>query len=301
VVTLRLRRFWRGAEKPGGFFDQLVQRAVGESVRIVTSRRDSADLEIVRAGSSLPRIILARGAARVRTFQGHDDRWADQHVVRPSQRRSVWFTAENLRPPAADDWAGFLSFDTDPLSGRNAYLPLWILDLKDYNESGDLHVADLLRTRYPRPDRTGFVCAFIGNPDPMRFHAIKALGQLGEVHVFGRAVGKPVNNKIAIARGYRYILTFENDLYPGYTTEKCLDGARTGCVPLYRGLAPEWSINAHSMVNCLPEMGVEGLVETVCRLESDREERANILASPVLREAPDTSAAELLIRRVMCE
>jgi len=293
-----MSHFWPGAGRPDGFFPRLVTRALGEPVRVVTSARDRVDLEIVRADPSLLR--LARGRLAKRLIPGgRDARWADQRCVRPSIARSVWFTAENVRPPSTDDWAGFLSFDTDPLGGRNAYLPLWILDLKDYNSSGDLRVNDLLEQRIPDVDRKGFVCAFIGNPDPMRFHAIDALQEIGPVDIFGRSVGRPVSNKNAVARGYRYILTFENDLYPGYVTEKILDGARTGCIPLYRGLDVERTFNANAQLNCLPEGGTSELVKRIQHLESNPEERAKLLREPVMHRPPNLSPVETLLRRVM--
>jgi hypothetical protein len=148
-------------------------------------------------------------------------------------------------------------------------------------------------------DRSGFVCAFIGNPDPMRFHAINALKKLGQVDVFGKAVGKPVPNKAAVARGYRYILTFENDLYPGYVTEKVLDGARTGCVPLYRGIDYLGDFNPKCMVNVTPELSLSGLTDRVASLEADAELRAQLLGERVLQHRPNREASIELIRRVL--
>ncbi len=299
MFTLRLSRFWPGAEIEGGFFSQLVAAAIGEPVRVVTQTREQADLEIVQGGVSLPSVLLARVAARLDPREARDGRWADQGIVRPTQARSIWFTAENLRPPASSDWSGFLSFDTDPIEGRNAYLPLWMLDLKDFNATGDLAIDELMATREPEVDRSGFVCAFIGNPDPMRFHAINALERLGPVDVFGKSVGKPVPSKSAVARGYRYILSFENDLYPGYVTEKVLDGARTGCVPLYRGIDYRGDFNPNGLVNVTPELGLARLTDMVASLESDAELRAHILSEWVLQQRPTLDASVELIRRVL--
>ncbi len=299
MFTLRLSRFWPGAEAEGGFFSQLVTAAIGDAVTVVTNTREKADLEIVQGGLSLPRVLWARAAARLNPREARDGRWADQGIVRPTQARSIWFTAENLRPPASGDWSGFLSFDTDPLQGRNAYLPLWMLDLKDFNASGDLGIDELMATREPDVDRSGFVCAFIGNPDPMRFHAINALEKLGQVDVFGKSVGKPVPNKAAVARGYRYILSFENDLYPGYVTEKVLDGARTGCVALYRGIDYLGDFNPKCMVNVAPEVSLSGLTDRVASLEADAELRAQLLSQQVLQDRPNRDASVELIRRVL--
>ena len=43
----------------------------------------------------------------------------------------------------------------------------------------------------------------------------------------------------AVARNYRYFLCFENDLYPGYVTEKPIEAWASGSVPLWRGIDPD--------------------------------------------------------------
>lgn len=301
MFTLRLRRFWPGAEAPGAFFPRLVSQAIAEPVQVTTSPREPADLEIVEGSPQLRHVMAGRIRHRLTRRRGLDPRWADQSSIVPGATRSIWFTAENVRPPSAGDWSGFLSFDLDPLGGRNAYLPLWLLDLADFNSSGDLRLAPLLESRVPDLSRTRFLCAFIGNPDPMRFHAIERLASVGKVDVFGRSVGRPVTSKWGIARSYRFILCFENDLYPGYVTEKALDGARSGAVPLYRGLDAACSFNDGALLNLAKIASLEDLAEKVRDLNVDDERRARMLAAPVLNAAPSIEAVVQLIRRVIDE
>lgn len=301
MFTLRLRRFWEGAEAPGGFFPRLVSQAIAEPVRVTTSHREAADLEIVEGSPHLRDVIGGRLRHRFTYRRRLDPRWADQAAIVPRAAKSVWYTAENIRPPSRGDWSGFLSFDLDPLGGRNAYLPLWLLDVANFNSSGDLDIAALLEPRVPDPDRSGFMCAFIGNPDPMRFHAIQQLAKVGPVDVFGRSVGRPVRSKWPVARQYRFVLCFENDLYPGYVTEKALDGARSGAIPVYRGLDEAGFFNEGAAVNEVQVGGVGGLAETVNELEKDIEKRVEILSAPVLTSMPNLDGALDLIRRVLDE
>lgn len=297
MFTLRLRNFWPEASSPTGFFAQLAQRAFEEPIRIVTGR-ESADLEVVAASPSTRSRILGRlksKAARPKT----DSRWGDHASVRPKLRRSIWFTAENLRPPAREDWSGFLSFDQESLGGRNAYLPLWLIDLRDFNADGRTTIEDLVSTRDPDLKRPGFACAFIGNPEPMRFHAVKELRSIGEVDVYGRSVGRPVTDKFSIARNYRYIMCFENDLYPGYVTEKVLDGVRSGCLPIYRGIDSASFFNPQAMMNCSSQLEFESLVCRVRELESDWTLRASMLEQPVVSRRPTIDSAISLMRRIL--
>jgi len=297
VIALRLRRFWPGASRDGAFFSRLVASALDDRVRLVGSS-SAADLEIVSGQVSSVAALRSRATAAI-LHPRSDVRWADQKLVRPGHRRSIWYTGENIRPPATDSWSGFLSFDLDPLGGRNAYLPLWQVDLSDFTAYGTLTIESLLSPRDVELDRPGFVCAFIGNPEATRIHALEALRALGPVDVFGKSVGRPVVDKITLAQHYRYVLSFENDLYPGYVTEKALDGSRTGCILLYRGLDSGHYLNSSSMVNLAELRDIESLVRRVEELELHEDERAELLKSPVLTRAPDLEPAMDLIRRVM--
>lgn len=298
MFKLGLRRFWAGAGSRGAFFPRIVERAIGEPVRVV-AKQGRVDLEIVEGSPRTREVLIRRTRLRLTSSHKLDARWAEQDCVRPEQRKSIWYTAENVRPPSRGDWSGFLSFDLDSLSGRNAYLPLWVLDLADFNAAGDLTVSSLMESRPYETDRSKFVCAFIGNPDPMRFHAIKALSELGSVDVYGTSVGRPVRDKWQVASQYRYILCLENDLYPGYITEKALDGARSGCVPLYRGLDPSRSLNPEGMLTWNPPSSLDDLVDAVADLEREAERRAALLHAPVLLSPPKLDPVIELIQRVV--
>jgi hypothetical protein len=73
---------------------------------------------------------------------------------------------------------------------------------------------------------------------------------MGKVDVFGSYSGKLVESKIDIARDYRYSICFENDLYPGYVTEKLLEAYLSETVPLYWGdLGNDEFYNQKSFIN----------------------------------------------------
>ena len=214
-------------------YSRLISVATGEPVSLVSEAKAHVDLELVSVHS--PEFVrLARTLFSVSLGQSYrrrlrrTERW--NNVYRePSSRaaKSVWYTGDNIRPPGGS-WDGYLTFDLDPLGGRNAYFPHWweyvgVLDSKKMSYSGlDLDTETLMQERAPDLDRTEFACAFIGNPTPVRFHGIDALRKVGRVDVYGNSVGKPVKSKIEVAKHYRFVMCFENDLFPGYTTEKPL-------------------------------------------------------------------------------
>lgn len=130
-------------------------------------------------------------------------------------------------------------------------------------------------------------------------HAIRALQEVGQVDVYGRAVGRPVSSKLDVARRYRYVLCFENDVYPGYVTEKVFEAWATGAVPLWWGQDPAGYLNPSAMVNAATPATFANMVDTVAQLESSPSEWDAIVARPLLTREPDLTAAIEVVRRAL--
>lgn len=215
-----------------------------------------------------------------------------------SNLRRVWYTGENIRPPYSDAFDAFISFDQDDYFGKNIYFPIFYSDLlfgeMDSNRSvgaPPFEVSSLIRPRILSTEKNGFVCAFINNPEPTRLRAIDALSKFGKVDVFGKYSGKPVERKYDIARRYKYVLCFENDLYPGYVTEKLLDAYLCETVPLYMGnFGSEKHINRRALVNAADFSSLEKFANFVSHLENQGYEE--IYSEPLLNSVP--KADELL-------
>lgn len=164
----------------------------------------------------------------------------------PDAALSIWFTGENIRPPLLEQgWDLTLSFDPNSEVSGNLYLPLWWFMLPELlapikgtysaeNRLGrELSVAELLAPRSATPaDRPGFACAIFRNAEPKRLEAIRALRTLGQVDVYGSGNGREVATKAEVLREYRFCICFENDVYPGYVTEKVFDAWAGGCIPV---------------------------------------------------------------------
>ena len=130
-----------------------------------------------------------------------------------------------------------------------------------------------------------FACAFISNPEPTRMRALKELSRFGEVEVFGAHTGRPVPNKYQIARDFRFMLCFENDLFPGYVTEKLLDAYLCDTVPLYWGdFGREPHINRKSLVNAADYATLEEFSHVVGNLSDTQYKQ--IYSQPLLGSLP---------------
>ena len=177
---------------------------------------------------------------------------------RPAFR--LWYTAENKRP-ATGRFHATLSFDKTDLNRDNFRVPHWWLlfpelvggppmgqDIRRLGKQISLDEA-----LHGRPvdthAREHFACGFFGRMWFPRREIVRALGEVGQVDVYGPGSGKPVGTKMEVATSYRYMLCPENDLYPGYVTEKALEAWATGAIPIYWGNDQYSDLNPDAMVN----------------------------------------------------
>lgn len=295
----------------GSLLRRLVEEASGTSTTVVGSAKE-ADLVLSSDRYSRSERAWRSGMYASRSLGGRlfagrtDPRSAAIGDSPPDGVPSIWFTQENARPPGGP-WAGYLSFDQDPLDGRNAYFPSWwwLVDVLgapgvDHFLGRSLTVEELLSSRQSRrDDRPGFACAFINNPTPMRLHAVSALRKVGPVDVFGRAVGRPVGSKLDMARQYRFVICFENDLYPGYVTEKAPEAWGTGAIPLWWGQDPAGYLNGQALVNAAETPSFADMAEVVAGIDSSDETWLAMAGRPLLARPPDLSAALSVVRQAL--
>jgi hypothetical protein len=299
-LTLRFKDFWVGFQENENFFlDILVDR--GYKVAIERDGRAKVDLEIV---SVFPpyQDITHRLASKVHTRLPRifkkvvDNRSNRLESLRNSLcGRRVFYTGENIRVPLDKSISGSLSFDQDNFGTFNAYCPLWYLDLDFYNSrySARLGVKikkdDLLKPRVlDLKLKKNFMCAFINNPESTRIRAIREFSKYFNVDVYGSYTGNRVASKNEVATNYRFMLCFENDLYPGYVTEKPIEAYLAGTVPVYWGdFGNDQSINRKAILNLADFNNLEEFVLYVSNLSID--EYREIYEQPFLLRVPDIS------------
>lgn len=210
-----------------------------------------------------------------------------------NRTRSVWFTGENLRPPLGSKFDHYISFDQDDYRGKNTYFPLFYAELllsgKESIDRRGVAIEDpgqLLKPRRITLVTKKFVCAFISNPEPTRMRALEELSRYGEVEIYGPHTRKPVANKYEIAENFKFMLCFENDLFPGYVTEKLLDAYLCNTVPLYWGdFGRESHINRKALINAAEFENLESFARKVGNLSEGEYEA--IYKQPLLSSLPD--------------
>lgn len=306
TVKVSFEDFWPGF-CPWDFFIPFISSAIQADVQLTNSKvADVVFRSVFPKRSNLERVI-----GRLRAEFGHTP-YPTNTAKKPGQK-IVWFTGENQRPPL-EGYDLTYSFDLDSYHGSNVYLPLIYLGLnwfgrEDIENSLEGRRAGKVVTpavaSSPRDSditsRSSFVCAFIGNPEPTRLRALAALEKIGIVDVYGDAVGRPVPNKFEIAKNYRFMLCFENDLYPGYVTEKALEAWVTGCIPLWRGIDQFGILNRKSLLNAFDYNSLEAFAVRVRELNNDRDKLNEIGSEPLFANLPSLQPAKLKLRHLLEE
>jgi len=189
----------------------------------------------------------------------------------------IFYTGENLRPDFNEcDFA--LSFDhsDDP---RNLRLPLYVL-YNDFPQLINRIVPDHLLKQ-----KSKFCCFVVSNPEnKVRNHFFQLLSQYKAVDSGGRYlnnIGGPVKDKMAFMKPYKFVISFENESYPGYVTEKVYEPKLVDALPIYWGdplISKEF--NTNSFINCHDYDSMEAVVERVKELDQNDDLYMNYARAP---------------------
>lgn len=263
TLTLKFTNFWSGFDRQNNFFIELIQSR-GKAVTVVENYNLPIDIEIVSVFYDKRMEYLTkafRKAIRKENFPTQMNNLHNRfHPIRnPNVSRRIWYTGENFRIPFGQNFDGYLSFDATQEHISNAYLPLWMLGIGWFKDSSlnkrvgsNLHVDELLKPRKLESEKHTSVIAFVGNPESVRLWAISSMESHIEFVKYGRFYGRFTPEKYSLASKHKFILTFENDLYPGYVSEKLVENYAAGSVPIYRGLfnPSESHFNPKAYVDC---------------------------------------------------
>lgn len=313
TVTLRFRH-WPNpiseAERP---FATLLEMALNRPVEIVTTNKGMVDIEIesVYGRPAIPSLktrayrLLASHTTKGIDFSSR--KYSINQQPTGKSQFSIFFTGENERPPLGS-WDAYLTFDLHSYGGRNAYLPLWWITSSNLIEptvspylGKEITIEQMMQRRVAEwSQRKKFCVAFVGKAYPFRMQAIAALSRVGKVDVFGgiarnsnRAKAK---EKFEISQSYKFVFAFENDLFPGYVTEKAPEAWATGAVPLYWGSDPEGYLNSAALLNLVDFKNLDTYVERILEVNNDRELWTSIAEQPLLQRQPNLNEVMKVLR-----
>ena len=156
-------------------------------------------------------------------------------------------------------------------------------------------------TNYEERDK--FCVAFIGKAYPFRMQAIAALSQIGKVDVYG-GIARNENSQAAsfkyeTSQQYKFVFSFENDLFPGYVTEKAPEAWATGAIPLYWGIDSQGCFNEKSLINLANFNSLEDFISKVAEVNASPALWRAIAQEPLLTRRPDLSEVIAVLQRAL--
>lgn len=295
------------------FFSKLISVALNREVKVVYEQHGKVDIGIESVyGPRYVPTLKSRASRFVQSYLPRGIEFSGGFATPNQQptdnaRFSLFWTGENERPPEGM-WDVYLSFDLHSFRGRNAYLPLWWLTCSDIllptpapYLGKPITIKEMLSPRKADyHSRKKFCVAFIGKAYPFRMHALSALSSVGKVDVFGgiarNTFQTKAKEKFEIAQQYKFVFCFENDLYPGYVTEKAPEAWATGAVPLYWGSDSAGYFNDKAMLNLAQSSSLESYVELVKKVYDSKERWEKIASQPLLQRRPSLAPVIQVLR-----
>ena len=110
-------------------------------------------------------------------------------------------------------------------------------------------------------------------------------------------LGYRVSDKMEFLKDYKFTISFENTVSPGYVTEKLIDPFLSGSLPIYRGSTTVGDdFNKGSFINALDFNNAESLIEKIIEIDNNDEMYNHIMNSSILHNPlPDWTTKEWYI------
>jgi len=179
----------------------------------------------------------------------------------------IYYTPESFTPNYLEcDYA--ISFDMKEHE-RNLRLPLYLL-------YGDMN--QLLSPKKPYSDvrkkHTRFCNMVVSNARATKriefFHLLNEYKQVDSGGKYLNNIGGPIENKMEFISQYKFTFSFENKIYPGYTTEKLVEPMFCGSMPIYWGnphIATEF--NTRSFINWDDYGSDQAVIDRIIELDTN--------------------------------
>ncbi|MEO6231193.1 MAG: glycosyltransferase family 10 [Ferruginibacter sp.] len=212
----------------------------------------------------------------------------------------VFYASENNRPDFSEcDYALSFDFSDKP---QHLRLPLYYL----YYERHGYHLSverplNMEEARLQWRSKTKFCCMLVSNPNATdRIHFFEVLNKMKRVDSGGRYlnnIGHSVADKTEFIKDYRFVISFENAGYPGYTTEKIMEPMAMHCIPIYFGNpAISKDFNTASFINVHDFETYEDAAGYVLQIDADETKAVEILTAT--KQSADAATYEQMKLRV---
>lgn len=130
-----------------------------------------------------------------------------------------------------------------------------------------------------------FACMVVSNARAKEriefFHQLSKYKKVDSGGRYLNNVGGPVANKMDFIRDYKFVISFENSSYPGYTTEKLIEPMLVNSIPVYWGNTEVGKdFNTRSFVHVNRFASYKEAVEYIIELDTDDAKYRQMVAEP---------------------
>lgn len=274
-----LRNFWPDNDNTKFFLIDLMQNIPKSRKKIVITSVFIRRTLI----SKMVNHVFIRFASRISIVRYQKIFFNLNRPVKKNNELNIWYTGENTRPPSDSEWDAMLSFETDNYLPRNIYLPFWATRFgKSVNEAKEIQLK-FTQHREVVIKKNKFACAIISNPQPTRMLAIEEISKIETVDLFGSIFKNRIESKRDILKKYNFNICFENDLYPGYVTEKIFDAWQEFAIPIWWGIDSAGYINQQALIN-FADLGFNEGLRKIKFLLDNPNEMKKMQQLPLLRK-----------------
>lgn len=200
----------------------------------------------------------------------------------------IFFSAENQEPDfTACDYAISFEYLSDR---RHLRLPLWVLYYLGYLKWLNVKRLDAPVTSEELKQQWGakkkFCCFIVSNARCkkrnnffIKLNSIKPVDSAGRyLNNIGRFLEGGSLEKLEFIKDYKFVISFENESYPGYTTEKVFEPLLAGCIPIYWGNPSlETDFNRKRILNYGDFSSEMKLIEKILAIDANDEMALDIL------------------------
>ena len=189
----------------------------------------------------------------------------------------IFYTGENVRPNYMEcDFS--LSFDHDEYKKKNLRVPFFRWqNLESFGEKPSPEAIKATKNK--------FCCMVVSNSGGEErndfFRRLSTYKKIDSGGKFLNNIGYVVENKMRFINEYKFVISFENSCYPGYTTEKIIHPMGYNCLPVYWGNPLIFKdFNTKSFINIHDYKSHDAAIEEIIRIDNRVEVYDEYLSQP---------------------
>lgn len=133
--------------------------------------------------------------------------------------------------------------------------------------------------------KTKFACMVVSNGKAKEriafFHELSKYKQVDSGGRHLNNVGGPVANKMDFIKDYKFVISFENSSYPGYTTEKLIEPMFVNSIPIYWGNDKVGhDFNTRSFIHVNQYASYKDAIQRIIELDQNDEQYMQMAKEP---------------------